>query len=133
MATKTFEVVSYQVYLARNMSIGGGALAHFHAYIICEGAKGERFTVYFLTPESEPADNFYRSKEEWATSFLPAAQYPWYIDLLRNEKPVFAYLSEERPDWNRLFTGSEPVGEGERGLPAPKIAPPKKKARYTRK
>lgn len=133
MASKSFQIASYEVHLARRMSIGGGVLAHFHAHIICQGAKGERFTVYFLTPDSEPVENFYKPKEAWAASFVPADQYPWYLDILRNEKPVYAYISEDHPDWNRLFTGAEPVGEGEFGMLAPRIAPATKKVTFTRK
>lgn len=130
MASKSFQVASYEVHLGRRMSIGGGILAHFHAHIICQGMHGERFTVYFLTPDSADVDNFYRVKESWGASFVPASQYEWYVDLLRNEKPVYAYMSEDHPDWNRLFTGSEPVGEGEIGMLAPKIAPATKKVKF---
>ncbi len=133
MVSKSFQVVSYEVHLARKMSVGGGMLAHFHAHIICQGTKGERFTVYFLTPDSEAVDNFYKPAESWAASFVPADQLPWYIDILRNEKPVFAYVSSDHPDWNRIFTGSEPVGEGEIGMMAPRIAPATKKVRFTKR
>lgn len=43
---------------------------------------------------------------------LPEAHYQWAIDLLRNEKPVKAYIREKTP-YYALFTGPEPVGEEE--------------------
>ncbi len=135
MATKAFEVKSYQIFLGRkmNMHSGAGDVAHFHGYIVCQGPKGERYTVYFVHPESKGVENFYDPRENWAASFVPAEYYPWYVDLLRNEKPVFAQLNQERPEWNRLFTGSEPVGEGELGIPAPRIQPATKKPKVLRR
>jgi hypothetical protein len=36
-----------------------------------------------------------------------------FVDLLRNEKPVFAGLDSQNPDGNLLATYPEPVGEAE--------------------
>jgi hypothetical protein len=36
-----------------------------------------------------------------------------FVDLLRNEKPVMAYLNSHKPQWNQFSTGKEPVGEAE--------------------
>jgi hypothetical protein len=33
--------------------------------------------------------------------------------MLRNEKPVYAHLRGDRPEWTSVTTGKEPVGEGE--------------------
>jgi hypothetical protein len=112
MATKTFKVASYQVKLARQMTIGGGAIK-FYAYVVCRSADGHRFVPYFLRPDSGPADNVYNPAAKWATAYLPAEQFSWYVDLLRHEKPVYAYLNSDKPIGNRLYTGKEPVGEEE--------------------
>lgn len=112
MATKTFEVESYRVYLARQMTIGAGA-AKFYANIVCHSSEGDTFSIYFLRPDSDAIDNIYNPSAKWATSYLPAEQFGWYLDLLRNEKPVYAYLNSDRPIANRLYTGREPVGEEE--------------------
>ena len=45
--------------------------------------------------------------------FLPFHEMEPFVDLLRNEKPVTAYLNSDSPQWNQLFTGKEPVGEAE--------------------
>jgi hypothetical protein len=37
-----------------------------------------------------------------------------YVDLVRNEKPVYAYLNSDKPQWNSISTSNEPVGEEER-------------------
>ncbi len=36
-----------------------------------------------------------------------------YVDMLRNERPVYAYLNSDKPQWNSLKTSKEPVGEQE--------------------
>jgi hypothetical protein len=38
-------------------------------------------------------------------------QFPAVIDILRNEEPVWVYYSN--PTFAHIFTGSEPIGEGE--------------------
>jgi hypothetical protein len=112
MAIKTFTVASYEVTLSRQMTIGGGA-AKFYANILCRSSDGYRFAIYFLRPDSNEIANVYNPTAKWATSYLPADHLVWYLDLLRNEKPVYAYLNSETPIGNRLYTGAEPVGEGE--------------------
>jgi len=111
MAIHKFEVVSYEVALSRELTVGGNI--RFYSLICCYGKDGTRFCHYFLRPESTVPDNVYNPTAKWATAFLPAEQFPWYLDLLRNEKPVNAYLNSDKPISNHLFTGKEPVGEGE--------------------
>lgn len=48
-----------------------------------------------------------------AASYVPAEQFPWYVDLLRNEKPVGAYLNSDQPMLNTLRTFLELTGEEE--------------------
>ncbi len=43
---------------------------------------------------------------------VPAERFPWYVDILRNEKPIWAHI-DENPDFNDLRLGPETVGEGE--------------------
>lgn len=48
-----------------------------------------------------------------AMIFIPKDQYPWHIDLLRNEHPVY-YINNAGSFWQgSLSTGTEEVGEGE--------------------
>jgi hypothetical protein len=45
--------------------------------------------------------------------FYKASSYAWFIDLLRNEEPVYLEFSPAEPQLTRLRSGPEPVGEGE--------------------
>jgi hypothetical protein len=48
------------------------------------------------------------------TAFRPISEYYYYLDMLRNEKPVYIIIDIKRPYWHRIQTGTdEPVGEGE--------------------
>ncbi|MBN2534804.1 MAG: hypothetical protein JXB88_18125 [Spirochaetales bacterium] len=112
MSRKTFMVKSYEITHARRMTIGTGAVA-FGSVILCRGSDGTRFALYFLNPPSEVPDNIYNPDAKWATSYLPGVQFPWYQDILRNEKPVYAYLNSNNPAVNGLYTTSERIGESE--------------------
>ena len=111
MAILKFQVISYEVKLSRQLTVGSNI--KFYALICCYGKDGTRFCNYFLRPDSPVENNVYNPTTKWATAFLPAEQFPWYLDLLRNEKPVFAYVNSDDPISNHLYTGKEPVGEGE--------------------
>lgn len=45
--------------------------------------------------------------------FLPFKEMAPLVDLVRNKKPVYAYMNSDRPQWNSLKTSKEPVGEEE--------------------
>ena len=122
MATKNFQVVSYEVQLTREL-IYGVPQVKCYALILCNCGipgpfgfpmpTGDRFCIYFLRPDGGDHKNEYIPANKWASVFLPVEQYSWYIDLLRNERPVFAYVNSNKPERNRLYTGKEPVGEEE--------------------
>jgi hypothetical protein len=111
MATTTFEVTAYDVELARQADLQTACRAY--AIISCHGTDGKTLILCFLHPDSPVPDNHYDPSRGIGSSYLPAVQYPWYLDILRNEKPVFARMHSEKPHWNKVFTGAEPVGEGE--------------------
>jgi hypothetical protein len=111
-AVSHWEVVDYALFLAPHMTVEEDA-AHFYAYIVCQGKSGQTLTFYFMRPDSPGGANSYNPATGQAVAYLPADQYLWYVDMLRNEKPVFAYVNKDNPGWNRIHTGQEPVGEGE--------------------
>ncbi len=111
MATTTFEISSYDVEMARQLELG--ATYKFSAIITCHGADEKKLILYFMHEDSPVPENDYDPARGIGRSYLPAEQYGWYLDILRNEKPVFARMHSEKPQWNMVFTGAEPVGEGE--------------------
>jgi hypothetical protein len=110
MPGKNFEVSGYEIVQGTEMTLGGGAVK-FYAYIACHGAGGERFGLYFLRPDSPPCSNECDLAANWAASFLPANQFQWYVDLLRNEASVCAHVDSDTPSANRLYTGPKPFND----------------------
>lgn len=111
MATATFQISTYEIKLARQMTTGGGAI-QFYSYVTCRGG-GYTLLIYFLKPGSPDMDNIYLADRKRGRIVVPWDQFPVYVDLLRNEKPIYAYLDSDKPISNCVYTGQEPVGEAE--------------------
>ncbi len=113
MATQTFEITSYEITVARELNGSAqGMSLRFPAYILCRGQE-YHVVVYALDDSSPVPNNTFLPERQRGTIFIPRWQYDWFLDMLRNEKPVYAYLNSNTPKWNSLFTGEEPVGEQE--------------------
>jgi subtilisin family serine protease len=113
VTTVRFQVDTYEMKVARELNASGqGMSIKFPAYIRCEGEE-YHVVIYVLDDTSPVPENTFLPQYKRGTIFVPRWQYEWYVDLLRNEKPVYCYLNSETPKWNSLYTGSEPVGEQE--------------------
>ena len=122
MASKTFRVQRYQVFLGSKLLIAvAGMEAPAQALIHCTGDKHESFDIIFLGAGpggGEASSGAWPNQSELTDArtlgrmFAPSAQYMWYLDLLRNETPVYADVDSTNPNLNRLWC-NEPVGEGE--------------------
>ncbi len=112
MPQKWLPIETYSVVFRREFNLGDGGKAS--ALIVCRDSTGFRVQLVFLHPDSAPVDNIAEINEKFGRICFSSDQYLWCIDLLRNEKPVYIVLDDERPNLhNRLYTGEEPVGEGE--------------------
>jgi hypothetical protein len=110
-----YEVERYAINLHRPFEEDA---ATWIAQITCYGDPGEPHKTLRIRfqPTGEPiAENTYDPDTGHAFMFRPASEYPWYIDLLRNEAPVFATIIPSDPALNQVSTLLEPVGEGELG------------------
>lgn len=113
MAIVSFEVSSYDVRLAKKLDTHvDGYLVNFHSILSCRGS-GYTLAIYFLTESSHVPNNAYDAGLKRGTMYLPLEQYDMYIDLLRNERPVYCFLNSSYPLQNGIYTGAEPVGEAE--------------------
>ena len=113
MASASFEVTSYDVRLGRQYDTHvDGKLVRYHAAITCRGTE-YKLIVYFLTESSFVPNNAFHIAQKRGTIYLPRGQYQWYVDLLRNERPVYCFLNSNNPNQNGIYTGAEPVGEAE--------------------
>jgi hypothetical protein len=116
VACHQFDICYYFAFLHRDADREGAS--HIPAArILCKGYCRERIEVFeirFWMDMNDAGENVSVVTPErlFGTLQVPAEQYPWYIDLLRNEKPVWARVFDE-PALNALTTLTEPVGEGE--------------------
>lgn len=111
MPKTTFEIKTYSITLAReHNATADGVNIKFPAYILCEGDTNY-VVIYVLDDTSPVPANSHLPGTKHGNIFVPRWQYEWFIDLLRNEKPVFCTLNSDKPKWNELYSGKEPVGE----------------------
>ena len=118
MTRYIFEVRFYIIMLSRKIEASfGDVVSYSYAVISCLDAENRyKLNIYFLRPDSPTIKNVNFPDKGRATIFLPAEQYSSYVDLLRNEKPVYAYITNDNPEMNLLCTTEEPVGVGENTL-----------------
>lgn len=113
MAIASFEIETYDVRLARQLDTHvEGNLVRYHSLISCRGS-GYTLAIYFLTNTSYIPNNAFDAAMKRGTMYLPFEQYKVYIDLLRNERPIYCFLNSSYPLQNGIYTGTEPVGESE--------------------
>jgi hypothetical protein len=113
MSYKLFEIKRYQVYLGPSLYTSADAQSgkRFAALIMCFGASNESVDIFFPAEDSAPFSSTTSLDPPRGTIAAPKEQYAWYLDLLRNEAPVYAII-ESDPQLNRLKC-NEPVGGGE--------------------
>jgi hypothetical protein len=115
MPNKTFEVKTYVLQMGyKSTATWGNTAIKIQGYLCCYGAKKERLIVYGLHPSSPIPPN---AVCNWVGNvgaiFVPFTELKCYVDIARNEKPVFARLDSDKPEWMNLSTSTEPIGEGE--------------------
>ncbi len=76
---------------------------------------GDEFTldIYGCDAQSDYPQPAFDSENKKGFMFVPYEDLPIFVDMLRNEKPIYAHLRGDKPEWTSLTTTKEPVGEGE--------------------
>lgn len=101
--TGFFQIDTYSVFLERSC-----------ATILCErSSPRQRLFIHFYNPGDTIPDNSCNSNQTTGRIHTRAEEYIWYIDILRNEKPVYALINSDNPRLNRIQTSAEPIGEEE--------------------
>jgi len=126
MATKNFAIENYAVQLTDSIDLGGGVIAHgtrsvrVRGIIACKGGD-HLFFLLFLAPGSSVPEPSYSPTDKLGVVYLPFSDIGPYVDFLRNEQPLYAYLDSDQPQRNSISSDLEPVGEGE-PRPSPLMA-----------
>ncbi len=100
----------------------GGFVFKNHGMIICDGDSTDDRLIITIAPDDEPLHSgttvSFSSTADVGFIAIRRADIGIFIDLLRNEKPVYMQIYEAAYGaFNRIFTGAEPVGEGEEEVP----------------
>jgi hypothetical protein len=114
-----FEIKQYMVIWRQleNRELGGTTVK-IRGVVRCSGhdpRTNEAYTmdVMFLAPDSPFPDPIFDEAGKKGYMFLPISDIAAFVDILRNEKPIFGHLRGDKPEWTSVTTTQEPVGEGE--------------------
>lgn len=123
MSEYNFKITSYSIHLGERAEAtavtqnGDKATVTINSVLTCRGDEGERIAVYFYKPEAGQAaikssHHLTKKKKPSAIIWEDQANYPNYVDLLRNESPIWGYVETGKDTTEvRLYTGRwEPVG-----------------------
>ena len=88
-----------------------------------EGKQSGRINLYFddhrlylifRHPSESLSSNTYNAASKIGVAYQTFTQYQYYLDLVRNEKPIFVtFRPEDTPPTFVVYCASEPPGEGE--------------------
>jgi hypothetical protein len=108
-----FEIKHYMV-IWRQMEIREfeGVEVSIRGIVRCTGDEYSMDVVFFAPGSSYP-DPVFDAENKKGYMFMPIEDIAAFVDILRNEKPIFGHLRADRPDWTSVTTTQEPVGEGE--------------------
>lgn len=72
-----------------------------------------RLDVYFLAEDSETPAPMVDLDQHMGAIFMPIRDISAFVDILRNEKPIYGHLRGDNPQWTSVTTTNEPVGTGD--------------------
>jgi hypothetical protein len=113
MEAKVFEVKEYMIIWRQlERQTFDKVEAKVRALVRCSGTE-YTMDVYFLAEDSPYPEPFFDVPNKKGAMFLNIRDIGPFVDMLRNEKPVYGHLRGDKPEWMSVTTGKEPVGEGE--------------------
>lgn len=108
MSIHKFQLGGYKIHLSGPfLALPEDPQVKANGLIFCEGEDDVavyRITVYFLAEGSpEPAPTLSSDGHD-AKLWVAREMIPIWIDLLRNEKPLYGYINTNRPTSTRITT-----------------------------
>ncbi|MEE8294233.1 MAG: hypothetical protein V3R64_00835 [Sphingomonadales bacterium] len=126
MSEFNFKITSYSIHLGERAEAtaltqnGDEVTVTINSVLTCRGDEGERIAVYFYRPGAgqgalKSSHHMTKEKKPSAIIWEDQANYPNYVDLVRNESPIWGYIETGKDATEvRLYTGRwEPVGVGD--------------------
>ena len=112
MARIFYEVKYYRVHLGSGTIGRTSVVAWLDCLDECVDWKQE-LTIFFVPDGEKLPAGFCNSTDKRGAIYRPISSMKLYLDILRNEKPVFVGMDDKYPDNSSVATYPEPVGEGE--------------------
>lgn len=113
MSIVRFEIDNYQITKgAAIKTFVDGKLKLVRSIVGCYG-DDYILSFNFTDDQSDYYTGFYDADRLVCSLFLPLSEMLSVVDMLRNEKPIFAHINTKNPEQSSLSTLHEPVGEGE--------------------
>lgn len=113
MDVKVFEITEYMI-IWRQLELMNfqGVTVRVRAIVRCTGGD-YTMDVYFVDDASPVPDPLYDVPNKKGFMFFNIRDIGPFVDMLRNERPVYGHLRGDRPEWMSITTAKEPIGEGE--------------------
>ena len=114
-----FEIKNYMVIWRQLEERDFGDLtARIRGLVRCTGLGTDdkedyRLDVYFLAPDSAVPDPQVDIVNRRGAIFMMISDIHAFVDILRNERPIFGHLRGDYPQWTSVTTTNEPVGTGD--------------------
>lgn len=114
-----FEMKEYMVIFRQaEERVFGGVTAIIRGLVRCSGtgvnADGKyQLDVYFLDQKSDVPTPQVNLDEQNGAIFMPMSDMSTFIDILRNEKPIYGHLRGDNPQLTSVTTTNEPIGVGD--------------------
>ncbi|NNK47858.1 MAG: hypothetical protein HKP01_03195 [Gemmatimonadetes bacterium] len=113
MAKHNFLVERYQITLGDHSKTFGGVDVRPRGVVACFG-EFLRLIYYFLPEGADAPNSMWSEDARLCVVFLPFASMPPFVDMLRNEKPIYGNIDTDTPGDAFVSTLHEPVGEEEK-------------------
>ncbi len=111
MADKTFNIEHYKVSYNHELTTNcSGITINAKGKVTCYGDEN-RLIAYFLKNDIPLPQPIYLENDKVGVIFFHLDEIGNYMDILRHEKPVYAYFNSDKPEWIGIGTFREPINE----------------------
>ena len=113
MNAAVFEIKQYMIVWRQLETMNfRGTTIKIRGLVRCTGDEYS-MDVYFLASDSPFPMPVFDEPNKRGYMFLNIQDIHAFVDMLRNEKPIYGHLRGDRPEWTSVTTSNEPVGENE--------------------
>ncbi len=114
-----FELKEYMVIFRQSEERNfGGVVANIRGLVRCTGVGVQddakyQLDVFFLADYSDVPEPQVDLENKSGALFLPMSNMFTFVDVLRNEKPIYGHLRGDNPQLTSVTTTNEPIGAGD--------------------